>query len=66
MTVPGTEWMLITNRDAANQHGVSISVIGTMIKMLTRGVRISDYRPDDSDDELLIVGEVKSKVVDIL
>ena len=53
--LPGTEWMLITNRDAANQHGVSISVIGTMIKMLTRGVRISDYRPDDSDDELDIL-----------
>ena len=58
--LPGTEWMLITNRDAANQHGVSISAIGTMIKMLTRGVRISDYRPDDSDDELDILLRFKN------
>ena len=26
-----------------------------MIKMLTRGVQISDYRPDDSEDELDVV-----------
>ena len=26
-----------------------------MIKMLTRGMRISDYRPDDSEDELDVV-----------
>jgi len=58
--LPGTEWMLITNREAANQHGVSISAIGTMIKMLTRGVRISDYRPDDSDDELDILLRFKN------
>ena len=58
--LPGTEWMLITNREAANQHGVSISAIGTMIKMLTRGIRISDYRPDDSDDELDILLRFKN------
>ena len=26
-----------------------------MIKMLTRGVRISDFRPDDAEDELDVV-----------
>ena len=46
--LPGMEWTLVTDRDAASRHGVSIAGLGTMIKMLTRGVRISDYRPDDS------------------
>ena len=58
--LPGTEWMLVTNREAANQHGVSVSAIGTMIKLLTRGVRLSDYRPDDSEDELDILLRFKS------
>jgi len=53
--LPGMEWTLVTDRDAASRHGVSIAGMGTMIKMLTRGVRISDYRPDDSEDELDVV-----------
>ena len=53
--LPGTEWSLVTDRDAASRHGVSIAGLGTMIKMLTRGVIISDYRPDDSEDELDVV-----------
>ena len=53
--LPGTEWSLVTDRDAASRHGVSITGLGTMIKMLTRGVRISEYRPDDSEDELDVV-----------
>jgi len=53
--LPGLEWTLVTDREAASRHGVSISGLGTMIKMLTRGVRISDFRPDDSEDELDVV-----------
>ncbi|MEK9620578.1 MAG: efflux RND transporter permease subunit [Alphaproteobacteria bacterium] len=53
--LPGMEWTLVTDRDAASRHGVSIAGLGTMIKMLTRGVRISDYRPDDAEDELDVV-----------
>ena len=53
--LPGMEWTLVTDRDAASRHGVSISGLGTMIKMLTRGVRISDFRPDDTEDELDVV-----------
>ena len=53
--LPGLEWTLVTDREAASRHGVSISSLGTMIKMLTRGVRISDFRPDDADDELDVV-----------
>ena len=26
--------------------------LGTMVKLLTRGVKVSDYRPDDTDEEL--------------
>ena len=53
--LPGTEWALIADRDAASRHDVSIAGLGTMIKMLTRGMRISEYRPDDAEDELDVV-----------
>ena len=58
--LPGTEWMLITDRQAANQYGVSVSTIGTMIKLLTKGVKLSDYRPDDIDDELEVLLRFKN------
>ena len=50
--LPGIEWTLKINRDEAARHGVSVDAIGNMIKLLTAGINISDYRPDDTDEEL--------------
>ena len=50
--LPGIEWTIEFDRDEASRHGVSIDALGNMVKLLTEGVNISDYRPDDIDDEL--------------
>ena len=50
--MPGIEWTLDFNRTEASRHGVSIDSLGNMVKLLTAGVSISDYRPNDTDDEL--------------
>ena len=50
--LPGIEWIIEFDRDEASRHGVSIDSLGNMVKLLTEGVSISDYRPDDIDDEL--------------
>ena len=50
--LPGIEWTVQIDRDEAARHGVSIDSIGSMVKLITRGIDISDYRPDDSDDEI--------------
>ncbi|MGC6517050.1 MAG: efflux RND transporter permease subunit, partial [Candidatus Puniceispirillaceae bacterium] len=50
--LPGIEWTVQINRDEAARHGVSIDQIGNMVKLITKGIDISDYRPDDSDDEI--------------
>ena len=50
--LPGIEWTIEFDRDEASRHGVSIDALGNMVKLLTDGVSISDYRPDDIDDEL--------------
>ena len=39
---PGLEWTLKTDREAAARHGVTVASLGTMVKLLTRGVKISD------------------------
>ena len=50
--LPGIEWTIQIDRDEAARHGISIDAIGNMVKLITQGIDISDYRPDDSDDEL--------------
>ena len=59
--MPGIEWTIDFDRNEATRHGVSIDALGNMIKMLTSGVSISDYRPDDSEDELDIKLRFPSK-----
>ena len=50
--LPGMDWIIDIDRDAASQHGVSVYSLGEMVKLLTAGIDISDYRPDDIEDEL--------------
>ena len=50
--LPGIEWNIIFDRDEASRYGVSISSLGDTLKLLTSGIEISDYRPQESDEEL--------------
>ncbi len=49
---PGFEWQLQVNREKASQFGVDITHIGDTIRMVTNGVKLGEYRPDDADDEI--------------
>lgn len=51
----GIEWQLIVNREKAAQFGVDIGTIGNTVRMVTNGMKISTYRPDDVDDEVDIL-----------
>lgn len=50
--LPGIEWDLKINRELASRAGVSVSTIGTAVQLVTNGVFVARYRPDDSDDEV--------------
>ena len=50
--LPGVEWTIVFDRDEASRYGVSISSLGDVLKLLTSGIEISDYRPQESDEEL--------------
>ena len=53
--VPGIEWEIIVDRAQAAKFGTDISAVGNTIKLVTNGIKISDYRPHDADDEVDIV-----------
>ncbi len=53
--VPGIEWEVTVNRDQAAKFGVSLGVIGNYIQLTTNGLKATDYRPDDNDEEVDIM-----------
>ncbi|MEL6752110.1 MAG: efflux RND transporter permease subunit, partial [Pseudomonadota bacterium] len=50
--LPGIEWELNVNREVAGRYDAGIVAIGSMVQLVTNGVPIGKYRPDDSEDEL--------------
>ncbi|WPL17859.1 Multidrug transporter MdtC [Thiorhodovibrio winogradskyi] len=50
--LPGIEWRLRVDRERAARDGANIALLGNAVQMLTQGILLSEYRPDDSDDEV--------------
>ncbi len=50
--LPGIEWRLEVDRERAARYGANIALLGNAVQMLTQGILVSEYRPDDSDDEV--------------
>jgi multidrug efflux pump len=50
--LPGIEWRLEVDREEAALFGANVALIGQAIQMVTSGIRIAGYRPDDANDEL--------------
>ncbi|MDX2463625.1 MAG: efflux RND transporter permease subunit [Porticoccus sp.] len=50
--LPGIEWRIEVNRELAARYGADIATLGNAIQMITNGIKVTDYRPDDNDDEV--------------
>ena len=55
LNIPGIEWEISIDRIKADQYGVDIQLIGNAIQMLTHGLKVTEYMPKDSDEEVDIV-----------
>jgi multidrug efflux pump len=53
--VPGIEWQIDVDRAQAAKFGADISMIGGYVRMITNGMKLGEYRADDSDEEIDIV-----------
>ncbi len=47
---PGVDWALKVDRAKAAQYGISPGMVGTVVQLVTTGLKLSDYRPAGSDD----------------
>ena len=50
--LPGIEWRLQVDRERAARFGTDVATLGTAVRLVTSGIRVSGYRPEDSDDEV--------------
>ncbi len=50
--VPGIEWQVKVDRAKAAMAGADVSGVGAAIQLITNGVLVGKYRPDDVDDEV--------------
>ncbi len=54
LPLAGIQWEMVVDRPHAAMLGVNVSNIGQMVQMVTNGVRLGEFRPDDADDEVEI------------
>jgi multidrug efflux pump len=47
---PGVDWNLVVDRAKAAQYGVSPTAVGTVVQLVTTGLKLTDYRPPGADD----------------
>lgn len=51
-STPGYEWQMNIDRTQAARFGADVSTTGSMIQMVTSGLTVGSYRPDNSNDEV--------------
>jgi len=55
LPIPAIEWQMDVDRVKASKFGVDLNTIGNFIKLTSNGLKVSDYRPNDNDDEVDIM-----------
>ncbi|MDX1711597.1 MAG: efflux RND transporter permease subunit, partial [Rhodovibrionaceae bacterium] len=56
--VAGIEWELTVDRPQAAKFGADVTTIGNYVRMLTNGMKLGEYRPNDSAEEIDIVARL--------
>jgi len=50
--LPGIDWKILVDRDQASRFGADLAAVGNAVQLVTNGIKVGEYRPDDADKEL--------------
>jgi multidrug efflux pump len=53
--LPGIDWKLTVDKAEAAKYGASVNTVGTAVQLITNGVKVTEYRPSDSDKPVDII-----------
>ena len=52
--LPGIEWQVKVDRSQAARFNADILTVGKVVQLVTHGIKVGEYRPDDADEEVEI------------
>jgi multidrug efflux pump len=55
LPLPGIDWKMQVDKAEAAKYGAGVNVVGTAVQLVTNGVKITDYRPSDTDKAVDII-----------
>ncbi|MBT5415413.1 MAG: efflux RND transporter permease subunit [Rhodospirillaceae bacterium] len=53
--LPGIDWEITVDRGQALKYGADVSLVGSALKFVTKGLKVSDTRPNETREELDII-----------
>jgi len=57
-SLPGIEWQLKVDREAAARYGTDVLSVGSAVRLITNGLVLATYRPEEVRDEVDIAVRV--------
>lgn len=58
LPLPGIDWQLEVDKAEAARYGVSVASVGSIVRLVTNGLTVTDYRPASSEDPVDIIVRV--------
>ena len=55
LPIPGIDWRLEVDKAEAAKYGIGVGSIGNVVQLVTKGLKITDYRPQTSDKPVDII-----------
>jgi multidrug efflux pump len=58
LPLPGIDWKLQVNKPEAAKYGIGVGSVGQVVQLVTNGLKITDYRPENTDKPVDIIVRV--------
>jgi len=55
LPLPGIDWKLEVDKAEAAKYGAGLGAVGTAVQLVTNGVKVTEYRPSDTDKAVDII-----------
>ncbi|HVY20421.1 MAG TPA: efflux RND transporter permease subunit [Bauldia sp.] len=58
LPLPGIDWKLEVNKPEAAKYGIGVGSVGQVVQLVTNGMKVTDYRPENTDKPVDIIVRV--------
>jgi len=55
LALPGIDWKINVDKAEAAKYGISATGVGSALQLVTNGLKITDYRPNDTDKSVDLI-----------